>query len=85
MNQGADSPINDRAMPAAKKAAIPNSASARAAALDTDMNDNNAVADKTTRTRLLGLEGGAVKLINDRLRQAANYLFGKLDAYALRS
>jgi len=49
------------------------------------MNDNNAVADKTTRTRLLGLEGGAVKLINDRLRQAANYLFGKLDAYALRS
>src|SRR5262249_13969498 len=52
-----DSPITDRATPTTKNAAIPNSARASAVALDTDMKDNNAVVDRTTRTCRLVVPG----------------------------
>jgi hypothetical protein len=50
-NQAAASPINDRATPTAKKAAMPSSASTSAVAFETDMNDSRVVVDSTTTLR----------------------------------
>jgi hypothetical protein len=57
MNQGAASPINDRATPTTKKTAMPNSARATAVALETEMKDSSGVVDSTTRTWRFDLIG----------------------------
>ena len=48
-NQAAESPSDDRAMPATKNAATPSCAMASAAAFRTDMKERSAVDERTTR------------------------------------
>jgi len=74
MNQGADSPIKDRATPTEKNAAMPNSANATAVARETDMKDRSVVLDNTTRTCGFGLSGGSVTLIANSLWMNRNIL-----------
>ena len=48
-NQAAESPSDDRAMPATKNAATPSCAMASAAAFRTDMKESSAVDERMTR------------------------------------
>src|SRR4029078_6003340 len=61
-NHAAASPTKDLATPTEKKSAIPSSARANAAALDTETNDKSVVVDRTTRTFRCDFSGGTAAI-----------------------